>query len=52
MQRDSFNKAKESISLGFELKNQDNLRSFVGEVFIEMVSTDGTLLHKEHKKNT
>lgn len=51
MQRDSFKKAKESMSLGFELQNQDNLRSFVGEVFIEMVSTDGTLLHKEHKKN-
>lgn len=51
MQRDQFNKAKENMSLGFEIKNDDNLRSFLGEVFIEMVDLEGNLLHKEHKKN-
>ena len=51
MQRDTFNKANENMSLGFEIKNQDNLRHLQGEVFIEMIDSDGTLLHKEHKKN-
>jgi len=51
MQRETFKKTKESMSLGFEILNKDNLTSFVGEVFIEMVDTEGNLLHKEHKKN-
>jgi len=51
MQRDIFNRAKENMTLGFEVKHNDNLRSFLGEVFIEMVDSKGDLLHKEHKKN-
>ena len=51
MQQDNFKRAGESLSLGFQLSQKENLNSFLGEVFIEMVDSDGTLLHKEHKKN-
>lgn len=50
--RESFRKARESVSVGFGIHHMEAARAMKGEVFIEVRDgATGELLHEEHKQN-
>jgi hypothetical protein len=50
--RESFRKARETVSVGFGLHHAEAVRSVKGEIFVEMRDgATGELLHKEHRQN-